>query len=62
MRLMAEIDRARNLPLLEGLERVADAVRAWADGGSGEDVSLLAIERVAPRPGAGPGRGPASAW
>ena len=62
MRLMAEIDRARNLPLLEGLERVADAVRAWADGGPGDDVSLLAIERVAPRPGAGPGRGPASAW
>lgn len=61
-RLMAEIDRARDLPLLEGLERVADAVRAWSNGGPGDDVSLLAIERVAPRPGPGPERGPAGAW
>ena len=59
---MAEIDRARDLPLLEGLERVADAVRDWSDGGPGDDVSLLAIERVAPRPGPGPERGPAGAW
>lgn len=56
-RLMAEIDRARELPLGEGLERVADAVREWANGGPGDDVSLLAIERVAPRPDPGPDRG-----
>lgn len=61
-RLMAEIDRARELPLAEGLERVADAVREWANGGPKDDVSLLAIERVAPRPDSGPDRGPAGAW
>lgn len=61
-RLMAEIDRTRELPLGEGLERVADAVRNWSDGGPGDDVSLLAIERVAPCPGAGPDRGPEGAW
>lgn len=48
LRLMAEIDRTRDLPLREGLERLADAVREWADGSPGDDVSLLAIERVAP--------------
>lgn len=63
LRLMAEIDRVRELPLREGLERLAAAVRNWSDGGLGDDVSLLAIERVAsPRPGPGSERGPAGAW
>jgi sigma-B regulation protein RsbU (phosphoserine phosphatase) len=57
LRLMAEIERARDLPLREGLERVAEAVRDWSSGGPGDDVSLLAIERVAPRPGPGSDRG-----
>ena len=61
-RLMAEIDRVRDLPLREGLELLADAVRDWSDGGPGDDVSLLAIERVAPRPGPGWEQGPAGAW
>ncbi|MBK9373686.1 MAG: SpoIIE family protein phosphatase [Holophagales bacterium] len=61
-RLMAEIDRTRELPLREGLELLAHAVRNWSDGGPGDDVSLLAIERVAQRPGSGRERGPASTW
>ncbi len=62
VRLMAEIERTRDLPLPEGLELLADAVRRWADGSLRDDVSLLAIERVAPLAGAGPERGPGSAW
>ena len=61
-RLMAEIDRVRDLPLREGIELLADAVRNWSDGSPGDDVSLLAIERVAPHPGSEPERGPAGAW
>lgn len=61
-RLMAEIERARDLPLLEGLELLADAVQDWSDGGPGDDVSLLAIERVDARPGVAVARGPATAW
>jgi sigma-B regulation protein RsbU (phosphoserine phosphatase) len=45
-RLMAHLERVRDLPLREGLEAVANAVRAWSAGGPGDDVSLLAIERA----------------
>jgi PAS domain S-box-containing protein len=61
-RLMAEVERTRDLPLAECLERLADAVRDWSDGGPVDDVSLLAIERVAPGPAAGSDRGPGRAW
>ncbi len=50
-RLMAELERVRDLPLREGLELVVDAVRRWSDGDLRDDVSLLAIERVDPRSG-----------
>jgi len=45
-RLLAEIDRWRELPLRAGLDRVAAAVRAWSGGPLKDDVSLLAIERA----------------
>ena len=61
-RLMAEIDRARDLPLREGLDLVADAVREWTDGDLRDDVSLLAIERVEPRSGVEIARGMEAAW
>lgn len=61
-RLMAEIERTRALPLLEGLELLADAVRRWTDGSPRDDVSLLAIERGVPGPGAGSEKAPESAW
>jgi sigma-B regulation protein RsbU (phosphoserine phosphatase) len=61
-RLMAELERLRDLPLREGLELVADAVRDWTGGGLRDDVSLLAIERVDARTGAEVARGPATAW
>lgn len=61
-RLMAEIGRRRDLPLLEGLEGVADAVRRWAGGSSRDDVSLLAVERTLPSPPPGADGSPAGAW
>lgn len=61
-RLMAELERLRDLPLREGLEMVADAVRDWTDGGLRDDVSLLAIERVDARAGVEAVRGPEAAW
>lgn len=61
-RLMAEIERTRERPLLEGLELLADAVRRWADGSPRDDVSLLAIERGVQGPGAGTAKAPESAW
>ncbi len=60
--LMAEIDRARELPLREELERLADSVRDLSDCRPGDDVSLLALERVASSPGRGSERGPAGTW
>jgi sigma-B regulation protein RsbU (phosphoserine phosphatase) len=45
-RLLAEIDRWRDLPLRAGLDRVAAAVRAWSGGPLTDDISLLAIERA----------------
>jgi PAS domain S-box-containing protein len=61
-RLMAELERARALPLREGLDVVADAVRDWSGGGPKDDVSFLAIERVNRRTGVEGAREPASAW
>jgi sigma-B regulation protein RsbU (phosphoserine phosphatase) len=61
-RLMAELERVRDLPLREGLELVADAVRDWTDGGLRDDVSLLAIERVEANTGVEVAKGPATAW
>ena len=61
-RLMAELERLRDLPLREGLEMVADAVRDWTDGDLRDDVSLLAIERVDARAGVDVVRGPETAW
>lgn len=61
-RLMAELERVRELPLREGLDLVADAVRDWSGGGPNDDVSLLAIERVDRRAGGEGARAPASAW
>lgn len=45
-RLLEELTRLRDRPLRDGLELIADAVRAWSDGGLSDDVSLLAVERV----------------
>ena len=45
-RLLAEIDRWRDLPLRAGLDRIAAAVRGWSGGPSKDDISLLAIERA----------------
>jgi sigma-B regulation protein RsbU (phosphoserine phosphatase) len=61
-RLMAELERVRDLPLGEGLELVADAVRDWSEGGLRDDVSLLAIERIDARSGVEVPRKPAAAW
>lgn len=46
-RLLAAIERHRDLPLRAGLEAVVASVREWAGGGVGDDVSLLAVEREA---------------
>ena len=45
-RLLAEIDRWRDLPLRAGLDRIAASVRAWSGGPLKDDISLLAIERA----------------
>lgn len=45
-RLLAEIERWRELPLAEGLDRISAAFRAWSDGPLKDDISLLAIERL----------------
>ncbi len=45
-RLLAEIERWRELPLRAGLDRVAAAVRAWSGGPVKDDISLLVIERT----------------
>ena len=45
-RLLAEIERWRELPLGEGLDRISAAFRAWSDGPLKDDISLLAIERL----------------
>ncbi|MGE5200276.1 MAG: PP2C family protein-serine/threonine phosphatase [Rhodospirillaceae bacterium] len=43
-RLVGEFDRWRGLPLRDGLDRVAAAVRAWCGGSLEDDLSLLAVE------------------
>ena len=45
-RLMEQFSRWRALPLRDGLDRVAAAVRAWCGGRLKDDVSLLAVERT----------------
>jgi sigma-B regulation protein RsbU (phosphoserine phosphatase) len=46
-RLLAEIARWREQPLRAGLDGIVAAVRAWCEGRIRDDVSLLAVERVA---------------
>ena len=46
LRLVAEIDRLRTVPLREGLNHLADTVRDWSGGQLRDDVSLLAVERI----------------
>lgn len=46
-RLMAEIDRSRNIPLRTGLDAIAQCVRDWCGGRLRDDVSLLGVERTA---------------
>jgi sigma-B regulation protein RsbU (phosphoserine phosphatase) len=45
-RLIEEFGRWRGLPLRDGLDRAAAAVRAWCGGRLRDDVSLLAVERI----------------
>jgi len=45
-RLLEEFGRWRGLPLRDGLDRAAAAVRAWCGGRLRDDVSLLAVERI----------------
>ncbi|MEO6238587.1 MAG: SpoIIE family protein phosphatase [Vicinamibacterales bacterium] len=47
-RLAEAISRERDRPLREGLERVAETVRNWSSGPLLDDVTLLAVERIAP--------------
>ena len=49
--LVEEIDRYRDRPLREGLDLIADRVRDWSGGQLRDDVSLLAVERIAEAPG-----------
>lgn len=44
-RLMDVLDQERDRPIRVGLERIADAVRAWSGGDLRDDVSLLCVER-----------------
>ncbi len=46
-RLVSELTRWRDLPLQPGLERAAAAVRGWCEGRLRDDISLLAVERLA---------------
>lgn len=46
-RLLLEMTRWRHLPLRSGLDHVASAVRAWCHGRLRDDISLLAVERLA---------------
>ncbi len=50
-RLVDEIGRHRDRPLREGLDLIADSVRDWSGGHLRDDVSLLAVERIAQTPG-----------
>ena len=45
-RLLAEIERWRELPLRAGVDRIAAAVHGWSGGPVKDDISLLAIERT----------------
>lgn len=45
--LVEEIGRHRDRPLREGLDLIADRVRDWSGGSLRDDVSLLAVERIA---------------
>jgi sigma-B regulation protein RsbU (phosphoserine phosphatase) len=46
LRLLDSIARRRDLPLRAGLDAIAADVRAWCGGRLGDDVSLLAVERI----------------
>ncbi len=46
-RLLDALARYRNLPLRAGLAAIVDDVRAWSGGRVKDDVSLLAVERLA---------------
>lgn len=46
-RLMSEVHRQRDRPLRAGLDLLADSVRDWSGGRLLDDVSLLAVERLA---------------
>jgi sigma-B regulation protein RsbU (phosphoserine phosphatase) len=46
-RLLDALTRHRDLPLRAGLEAIAAEVRAWCGGRVNDDVSLLAVERLA---------------
>jgi sigma-B regulation protein RsbU (phosphoserine phosphatase) len=46
-RLIDEIGRQCGRPLRAGLDLIADAVRNWSGGDLRDDVSLLAVERIA---------------
>ncbi len=46
-RLVEEIGRYGDVPLREGLDLIADRVRDWSEGQLRDDVSLLAVERIA---------------
>ncbi|MEO8499538.1 MAG: SpoIIE family protein phosphatase [Vicinamibacteria bacterium] len=45
--LVEGIGRYRDRPLREGLDLIADRVREWSGGSLRDDVSLLAVERIA---------------
>ena len=45
--LAEEIGRHRDRPLREGLDLIADRVRDWSGGQLRDDVTLLAVERIA---------------
>ena len=46
-RLLREINDCRDQPLRAGLDELAAAVRRWCAGRLMDDVSLLAVERMA---------------
>jgi sigma-B regulation protein RsbU (phosphoserine phosphatase) len=45
-RLRAAIERWRDRPLREALDRIAAEVEAWCGGRLEDDLTLLALERV----------------
>jgi len=45
-RLLEAIARWRDLPLRDGLDRIATAIRGWCGDSLQDDVSLMAVERM----------------